>query len=177
VPFLARLPGVIPAGKQVDAIMDGVDLYPTFASLAGVPVSVAADIDGLDMTALLTGRGKSPRDQLLLFQEEDLVGVRTQRWKYLRNRGFSPVQPRASDYDYRELYDLNEDVSESYNVHTMYPQVEKQMSERYEKAKVHFDTMRSRPEIKPSLIRYIGDGRQWPDDKFGRMPRLPDDVR
>lgn len=175
VPFLARLPGVIPAGKQIDAIMDGVDLYPTFASFAGVPAG--ADIDGLDMTPVLTGRGKSPRDQLLLFQEEDLVGVRTQRWKYLRNRGYSPIQPRGSDYDYRELYDMNDDVSESYNVHTMYPDVEKAMSARYEKAKAHFDTMRSRPEVKPSLIRYVGDGRHWPDDKIGRMPRAPDDVR
>jgi arylsulfatase A len=177
VPFLARLPGVVPAGKQVDAIMDGVDLYPTFASLAGVAVPKSADIDGLDMTPILTGRGKSPRDQLLLFQEEDLVGVRTQRWKYLRNRGYSPVQPRGSDYDYRELYDLKDDVSESYNVHTMYPDVERDMSARYEKAKARFDTMRSRPEVKPSLIRYVGDGRQWPDDKIGRLPRAPDDVR
>lgn len=177
VPFLARLPGVIPAGARVDAIMDGVDLHPTFASLAGVPVPASADLDGLDMTAVLTGRGKSLRDEVILFQEEDVVGIRTQRWKYLRNRGFSPVQPRASDYDYRELYDLSNDVSESYNVHTMYPQVEQQMSARFEKAVQRFDPMRSRPAVKPSLIRYVGDGRQWPDDKIGRMPRAPDDVR
>jgi arylsulfatase A-like enzyme len=177
VPFLARLPGVIPAGVRVDAITDGVDLLPTFASLAGTPVPPGADLDGLDMTPVLTGHGKSPRDQVLLFQEEDLVGVRTQRWKYLRNRGFSPVQPRSSDYDYRELYDLSDDISESYNVHTMYPAVEKEMSARYEKARAHFDTMRSRPAVKPSLIRYIGDGRQWPNDTIGRLPRSPNDVR
>jgi arylsulfatase A-like enzyme len=177
VPFLARLPGVVPAGVQVDALMDGVDLLPTFASLAGVPVPASADIDGLDMTPVLTGHGKSPRDQVILFQEEDVVAVRTQRWKYLRNRGFSPLQPRASDYDYRELYDMSVDVPESYNVHTMYPAVEKEMAARFDKARQRFDPMRSRPAVPPATIRYIGDGRQWPDDKIGRMPRPPDDVR
>jgi arylsulfatase A-like enzyme len=177
VPFLARYPRVIPPGVEVDAIMDGVDLYPTFASLAGVPVPASADIDGLDMTPVLTRHGKSPRDELVLFQEEDVVGIRTQRWKYLRNRGYSPVQPRASDYDYRELYDMRDDVSESYNVHTMYPEVEKEMSARFERARQRFDPMRSRPAVKPALIRFIGDGRQWPDDKIGRMPRPPNDVR
>jgi arylsulfatase A-like enzyme len=174
VPFLARLPGVIPAGVQVDEIMDGVDIHPTFASFAGVPVPASADIDGLDMTPILTRHGKSPRDELVLFQEEDVVGIRTQRWKYVRNREYSPYQPAASDYDYRELYDLNDDVSESYNVHTMYPAVEKEMEARYQGAKKLFDPMRSRPATVQRRTRFIGDKRPWPDDYVNNNgPRDP----
>ena len=93
----------------------------------------------LDTTPVLTRRGKSPRGELeFLFQEEDVVGIRTQQWKYVRNREYSPYQPAASDYDYRELYDINKDVSESYNVHTMYPAVEKEMEVRVPESQATF---------------------------------------
>jgi uncharacterized sulfatase len=154
LPFLARLPGVIPAGIQVDEIFDGVDLHPTFASFAGVPVPETADLDGFDMTPVLTRQGKSPRDELLLFQGEDLVAVRTQHWKYIRNVSYSPISPAARAYDYRELYDMQKDPAENYNVRSTYPAAEKEMEARFQRAMERFGPMRSRPAKDSSTVRF-----------------------
>jgi uncharacterized sulfatase len=154
LPFLARYPGIIPAGAVTDAIMDGVDLHPTFAGFAGAPIPVGADIDGLDMAPVLTGRGRSPRDELLLFQGEDLVAVRTQHWKYIRNVSYSPISPAAKTYDYRELYNMDRDPAENYNVRTRYPAIETEMQARFERAERRFGPMRSRPEKTLSMVRF-----------------------
>jgi arylsulfatase A-like enzyme len=154
LPFLARYPGVIPAGVESDTIMDGVDIHPTFAGFAGVPVPATADLDGFDMSAVLIQRGKSPREELLLFQSEDLVGVRTQRWKYIRNVSYSPISPEARAYDYRELYDMEKDPGENYNVSDTYPAIAKQMEARFERARERFGPMRSKPEKQPSTVRF-----------------------
>ena len=154
LPFLARYPGVIPAGAVTDAIMDGVDLHPTFASFAGVPIPANADIDGLDMTPVLTGQGPSPRHELLLFQGEELVAVRTQHWKYIRNVSYSPISPAARAYGYRELYNMDRDPAENYNVRTRYPDIDKEMQARFDRAERRFGPMRSRPEKTFSTVRF-----------------------
>ena len=154
LPFLARYPDVIPAGVKIDDILDGVDLHPTFASFAGVPVPASADLDGFDMTPVLTRSGASPRDQLLLFQSEDLVGIRTQGWKYIRNDSYSPLSPAARAYDYRELYNMEKDPGENYNVRTTYPAVEKEMEARFQRAMQRFIPMRSKPVTEPSTVRF-----------------------
>jgi hypothetical protein len=41
--------------------------------------SSACPIDGRDISAVLTRMAGSPHDQLVLFDNEDVVGIRTQR--------------------------------------------------------------------------------------------------
>jgi arylsulfatase A-like enzyme len=106
------------------------------------------------MSPVLTQRGKSPREELLLFQGEDLVGVRTQRWKYIRNVSYSPISPEARAYGYRELYDMQKDPAENYNVRTTYPAAAKEMEARFERATERFGPMRLRPGKKPSTVRF-----------------------
>jgi len=38
VPFVARLPGVLPAGGTRDTLVAPVDLFPTLCGLCGIPV-------------------------------------------------------------------------------------------------------------------------------------------
>ena len=53
VPAIARWPGVIPAGVVTDEAAETLDLFPTFLSLAGVPLPTDRVIDGLNITELL----------------------------------------------------------------------------------------------------------------------------
>lgn len=62
VPFLAAGPG-IPAGKESDVVINGLDLYPTILSLAGIPRPDGKQLDGSDLVPLLTG---DPKDASLV---------------------------------------------------------------------------------------------------------------
>jgi arylsulfatase A len=106
------------------------------------------------MSSVLTQRGPSPREELLLFQSEDLVAVRTQRWKYVRNVSYSPISPQARAYGYRELYDMQKDPAENYNVLNSHPDVAKEMEARFERAQERFGPMRLHPGKKLSMARF-----------------------
>jgi uncharacterized sulfatase len=84
VPFIARWPGTIPAARRSDAIAMGIDIMPTLCALAGLPQPAGVTVDGKDISGVLTRGGATPHEQLLLFQDEDVVGIRTQQWKYVR---------------------------------------------------------------------------------------------
>lgn len=60
VPLLMRLPGVLPAGRRTDALVELVDLLPTTCELAGLPVPTYAQ--GRSLVALATGATESHRD-------------------------------------------------------------------------------------------------------------------
>jgi arylsulfatase A-like enzyme len=163
MPFIARLPGVVMAGKHVDGLASGIDIFPTICHLAGVTVP-AGSIDGVDMSPMLTVGGPSQRQEIFLFMDEDLVGIRTPRWKYIKNKAYSPNTPAPDRYDYSELYDLQADQSESYNVASKYPDVAADLAARFAKAKQVYDPMRTRPEKKEPPIHFLGDPRPiWND--------------
>ena len=57
MPFVARWKGTIPSGVTDDeSVMSGIDLSPTFCSLAGVKVPVAEKLDGIDCGSVLLGK-------------------------------------------------------------------------------------------------------------------------
>eukprot|EP01035_Chromulina_nebulosa_P042281 gene42281-57242_t len=62
VPFIAWWPGRITPRAAVAEPISHLDLFPTFAALAGAPLPDGVTFDGADLTALLLGRGtRSPR--------------------------------------------------------------------------------------------------------------------
>jgi arylsulfatase A-like enzyme len=79
VPALAWMPGKIAAGKKNHEICGGLDLMATFASVAGVklPEQDRAGqpiiFDSFDLTPVLFGTGKSPRNSWFYFTENELT--------------------------------------------------------------------------------------------------------
>jgi arylsulfatase len=81
MPFIARWPGKIPAGKTSDAVITGMDLYPTFSRLAGASLP-NYQIDGRDIWPLLSGQStESPHEAFYYYGGEELQAVRSGRWK------------------------------------------------------------------------------------------------
>ena len=78
VPAIAWMPGKIAAGKKNHEICGGLDLMATFASVAGVklPEQDRAGqpiiFDSYDITPVLFGTGKSPRNSWFYFTENEL---------------------------------------------------------------------------------------------------------
>ena len=68
VPFAMRWPGKIAAGSVSNDIVHEMDLFPTFAKIAGGKVPSDRVIDGLDMTDFFTGKAqKSPREGFVVY--------------------------------------------------------------------------------------------------------------
>lgn len=121
MPFIARWPGEIPAGTRTDDVVSLMDLPVTYAALAGTAMPDDRPIDGVDITASLTGQAAPSRPPLFFYSHWDLHAVREGRWKlHLQRIG----------HDRRELpqlVDLERDPQESYNLQSLFPDVMEHM--------------------------------------------------
>ena len=134
VPFLARAPGLIPAGSVCEAPAVNLDLFPTCLAAAGLELPEDRIIDGMDIMPLLTGAsGQSPHEYLYLYHEGELEGVRSGNWKYFRSTSHYtwplPVNKRLGGLvnhingPLPLLLDLSSDPGEAYNLAERFPDV------------------------------------------------------
>ena len=119
-PMIAWWPGQIPAGQLSAELACTMDLYPTILRAAGVEPPSDRTIDGLDIMPLLRGQANSPRERFYYFRGSRLEAVRNDTWK-LR-------QPRPKDEP--ELYHIERDVAEQYNVAKDHPEVVSGLQDR-----------------------------------------------
>ena len=145
VAFYARMPGRLPAGRVYDGLMSSMDIFPTVAKLCEAKLP-EKKLDGVDAWPLLTGKTPNlERDGILYFMSKNLQCVRHGRWK-LRAANFnSPIyMPPPKDgrmniaLSHAELYDLETDQDESYDVAPEHPEMVKEMQARLERMMTDF---------------------------------------
>ncbi len=126
VPCVMRGPG-IPADTVCDELMGTIDLLPTFASITGKPLPKGNKIDGIDASSLLTGKGKSKRNEFIHYTSRgEVEGIRQGRWKLLIKKKRGKGQGR------RELllFDLSQDLGETNNLSTENPEMVGKLEQR-----------------------------------------------
>jgi arylsulfatase A-like enzyme len=139
------MPGRIPAGTRVSSIAQSIDFLPTFCRLAEKAVPSGLELDGRDIWDVLAKGAASPHDQLVLFDNEEVVGIRTQDWKYVASTYYrSGGRMSYSERGYDQLYDVKNDPSENYSVAADHPDVLADMKRRFEAAKKEFGPLKSR---------------------------------
>ncbi len=113
VPAIAWQPGKVPATRVIKDPASTLDLFPTFASLAGAPMP-SRDYDGVNIAKLLTGEvdripgsGLNGGREFFFFIAGDVAAIRSGKWKYVRP-GFRDSIPI--------LYDLEADPGETNTV-------------------------------------------------------------
>jgi arylsulfatase A-like enzyme len=119
VPFIARWPGVIPAGAESRQPIGVIDLLPTLCGYAGVRPDPEIKLDGCDIRTVLEGAQHAEHTPIYYFDDlgKTLDAVRDGRWKlHVRRHG-------EEQRELPELYDLEQDATESYNVAERHPQV------------------------------------------------------
>ncbi|MBI5397704.1 MAG: sulfatase-like hydrolase/transferase [Verrucomicrobia bacterium] len=119
-PFLIRWPGRIPAGAKVPQIAGAIDLLPTLADLAGIPVVSAKPLDGVSLNPLLLGAAKDWPDRMIFSHWAGRVSVRTQRHRF--------VAPN-------QLFDMPADPGQDRNIAGEQPGVAARLSGAVEKWK------------------------------------------
>jgi N-acetylglucosamine-6-sulfatase len=113
MPFIARLPGVVPPGSRNDTLIQNIDYAPTFLELAGVPVPPA--MQGKSLAPLLKGgRPDAWREAIYYFYSGENThrvaahdGVRTTRHKLMHF-------PATKEWN---LFDLEKDPQEMKSLH------------------------------------------------------------
>lgn len=149
VPFIARWPGTIPAGRRSNALASGMDVLPTLCALAGV--APPTGIDGKDISSVLSRGAPSPREELLLFQDEAVVGIRTQRWKYVAGDFYMGTFLPFAGRGYPQLYDMTRS-GEQYSLAARFPEVTRAMEARLAQATTEFAAFRRPDTVKTGQL-------------------------
>ena len=108
VPAALRWPGHIPSGSESDALLHVVDLFPTFAGLAGAASVAGLPLDGLDAWETIAEGAESPRQEVV--HSPDVIRVGD--WKL--------IEQDALYYNWTSealrLYNIDEDPYEETNL-------------------------------------------------------------
>jgi arylsulfatase A-like enzyme len=78
---LVNWPGHIKPGSTVDGMIHVVDLYPTFAKLAGASTAKCKPLDGMDVWQTISEGKPSPRTEVVYNIEPYRATIRQGDWK------------------------------------------------------------------------------------------------
>ena len=126
IPFIARWPGHIPAGKVNDHICAFYDLMPTFCEVIGIKdyekkyrnkEKEIDYFDGISFAPTLLGKKKQKKHDFLYweFDETDQIAVRMDDWKMVVKKG-TPF-----------IYNLKTDIHEDTDIALQHPDVVEKM--------------------------------------------------
>jgi len=122
-PTLFWWPGTIPAGSVVAGLGCATDMMATLASLTGFRLPADRKLDSVDLSPALLGAGKSPRTTLAYWTRAELCAYREGPWK-LHVKERHPVEYwRTEKTTAPELYHVETDIAEAYNVADRYPEI------------------------------------------------------
>jgi len=120
IPVLVHAPGSV-QGRASGAFLEAVDLFPTVAELAGLPVP--PDLDGTSHAGVVRGEAAGPRDHVIHVypRGEGLLGraIRTDRYRMVE---WKKIGADAATAVY-ELYDYRVDPLETRNLAAERPDV------------------------------------------------------
>jgi arylsulfatase A-like enzyme len=127
VPCIMKMTGMLPGGRTCSAPASALDLLPTFAAMAGIPVK--QPVDGVDIRPLMRGEQVDGARETFLYYNKpgQISAIRMGDWKLIfdnpggasgkkarRRQGEKGMKP--------ELYNLREDIGEENNLAAAQPE-------------------------------------------------------
>lgn len=167
VPFIARWPRVLLAGRVVHAPAMTIDAFPTIAALLRLsPAAGDRSIDGRSLWPLLSGTSEEPTQEayFFYFNKNELQAMRSGPWKlvfphtYRSMAGQTPGRNGVpGNYALNkaglELYDMVADPNESRNIAAAHPEV---------MARLTALAARARADLGDALTGVTGNGNREP---------------
>jgi arylsulfatase A len=121
-PTIFWRPGTIKPGVVTD-IGATLDLLPTFCALAGVEVPTDRVLDGYDLSGALLGKARSPRQMMPYWRGSKLYALRSGSFKAHFITQSEYGGEAAVTHETPELYNLDHDPSEKWNIAAKHPEV------------------------------------------------------
>lgn len=131
VPFIARWPGKLPAGKVTDEFLTSLEFVPTLLAATGAAAPEGVKMDGFDMLPILRGETKSPRKEMFWQRRSDKA-ARYENWKWVESAKGNG------------LYDLSSDLGETKDLTAEKPEIAKMMRGRFESWRAEMDAAEPR---------------------------------
>ena len=157
VPCIVRWPGRIPAGQVRAELTSNLDLMPTFLELAGIGSAGHPVLDGRSLLPLLEGHSFDDERSFYYFQGALVEAIREGKWKYRAapessspnasgdsmptylaalerittdGRSLAAFEIDSAARLEAQLYDLEADPSERFNLATEHPELARRMRAR-----------------------------------------------
>lgn len=135
-PTIFWQPGTLKPGVVTD-LGSTMDLLPTFCALAEVKAPSDRVLDGYDLSAVLHGKGRSPRKLMPYWRGSRLMALRHGSFKahFITQTGYGGDAPVS--HDTPELFNLDIDPSEKWNIAAQHPEViveMRRLAEEHKKA-------------------------------------------
>jgi len=120
IPFMMQWKNRIPAGSTYDHAISSLDLFPTFASVAG---AILPDhLDGVNLVPYVTGENPDAPHDSFFWRQSKRAALRKRDWKIVFN-------PQKNEW---ELYNLAEDLGETDNLVHRHAEKAEELKKEYE---------------------------------------------
>ena len=147
--FAIRWPNKIPAGTDSNEIVHEMDLFPTFARIAGGKVPTDRVIDGVDQTDFFLGKQKkSNREGVIVYMGNEIFGVKWRNWK-VNFMELDTVFSETRKLGMPRVYNLLSDPQETQNV--LFPNTWVTKAGLVQLGE-HAASLQSHPPIKPGTL-------------------------
>ena len=150
IPMIVHWPnGDLRKGDRNQIAMN-IDILPTIASIIGEK-PVQPDLDGKSLMLVLRRNAESSYKFLYFFNNEDVVGVRTRKWKFLTHAYYRRSLGAFQKFDqldgfngpYDLLYDAGGAGGEEYSLADRHPETVRALKKEIERAQHLFNAYRT----------------------------------
>jgi len=152
VPFIARLPGRVPAATVSDQPFGLVDILASTVSLIGATLPESAGEDSFDMLPLWLGKKSAPRAPLICASVMGGHTVVDGQWKWIEGGtppGYAILgKVLGAGFDAElipQLYDLENDPAETTDVKDQHPEIVAKLSAALNAARINPRTAPATP--------------------------------
>ncbi len=126
-----RWPGVIEPGTKVESIISVMDVFPSLAAAANVPIEGTRKLDGRNMWPAIAEKKKIEREDLLFFASETPIRgsfsltAFNDEWKLVQQVRQGLLSADVTNY----LFQIDDDPNEYNNLANEYPDIVGEMAE------------------------------------------------
>jgi len=137
IPYLVRWPGKIPAGQTYEGRVSNIDIFSTYASIAGAELPNDRKIDGTNILPYLSGEKEGEPSRPLFCKNGNYAYVIKDGWKLQRDGNREKLW----------LYNLKEDPTEQNNLYKTQPKKAEELTVLLEKL-----LLEQKPPLWPALL-------------------------
>ena len=131
VPFIVRWPGIVKPGTTNNQLVHQADIMATIAHAIGIDLPEGTAADSFSLMPLFKGYNGPIRTNAVSCSAQGLPSFRVDDWKYIPGAGSGGWTKGGEDQPL-QLYNLADDIGETNNLATVYPEKVKAMQAEFE---------------------------------------------